>query len=184
MIEIRFHGRGGQGAVVASELLARAAIMDGMKASAFPSFGSERRGAPVMAFCRIDDRPIRIHAGIYEPDYVVVLDAKLIQMVNVLDGIKEEGKVLINSPKSPDELGLGSDRRIYTVDATGIALEMGLGSMAAPIVNTAVIGAFAAICPVVTIENIIESIREGAPAKKEQNAEAARKAYDSLKGAQ
>jgi 2-oxoacid:acceptor oxidoreductase gamma subunit (pyruvate/2-ketoisovalerate family) len=182
MIEIRFHGRGGQGAVVASELLARAAIMDGMKASAFPSFGSERRGAPVMAFCRIDDRPIRIHAGIYEPDYVVVLDAKLIKMVNVLDGIKENGKVLINSPKSPEELELKTDREIFTVDATGIALDMGLGSMAAPIVNTAVIGAFAAICPRVKVENVIESIKQAAPAKKEQNAEAARKAYDSVKG--
>jgi len=84
MIEIRFHGRGGQGAVVASELLARAAIMDGLMAAAFPSFGTERRGAPVLAFCRIDSKPIRIHAGIYEPDYVVVLDPKLISMVNVL----------------------------------------------------------------------------------------------------
>jgi len=182
MKEIRFHGRGGQGAVVASELLARAAIMDGLKAAAFPSFGSERRGAPVMAFCRIDDRQIRIHAGIYEPDYVVVLDAKLIGMVDVLDGLKANGKILVNSPKKPEQLGLETDREMHTVDATGIALEMGLGSMAAPIVNTAVIGAFAAICPEVKIENIVEGIREAAPAKKDQNAEAARKAYDRLKG--
>jgi len=182
MIEIRFHGRGGQGAVVASELLARAAIMDGLKAAAFPSFGSERRGAPVMAFCRIDNRPVRTHAGIYEPDYVVVLDAKLIRMVNVVDGLKKGGNVLVNSPKTPSELGLDTSENVFSVDATGIALEMGLGSMAAPIVNTAIIGAFAAICPDVKIENVVEAIKQAAPAKKEKNAAAAQKAHDILKG--
>lgn len=182
MIEIRFHGRGGQGAVVASELLARAAIMDGKKASAFPSFGSERRGAPVLAFCRIDDRPVRVHAGIYEPDYVIVLDPKLIELVNVLDGLKDGGRVLVNSPKSPHDLDLHTDNDIFTVDATGIALELGLGSMAAPIVNTAVIGGFAAICPQVKIENVIESIKQAAPAKKDLNAEAARRAHDQVRG--
>jgi len=181
MIEIRFHGRGGQGAVVASELLAKAAVLDGLMASAFPSFGSERRGAPVMAFCRIDGNPIRTHADIYEPDYVVVLDPKLIRMVNVLEGLKPGGKILINSSKEAKELNLETENYVITVDAISIALKHGLGTAAAPILNTAMIGAFAGVCPEVTIDSIIESILANAPAKKEKNAAAAREAYEIVK---
>lgn len=181
MIEIRFHGRGGQGAVVASELLAMAAVMDGRMASAFPSFGSERRGAPVMAFCRIDDKPIRIHAGIYEPDYVIVLDPKLIRMVNVLDGLKADGKILINSSKDPEELDLKTENPVFTIDAVDIAIKHGLGTATAPIVNTAMIGAFAAICPEVTIDSVVKSIKAKAPAKKEENAAAAKEAYERVR---
>ena len=96
-IEVRFHGRGGQGAVIASEILAKAAIREGLYASAFPSFGVERRGAPVSAFCRISDKEIRTHASIYEPDYVVVLDQGLIKLTNVLQGMKEDGTEIVNT---------------------------------------------------------------------------------------
>lgn len=167
--------------MVASELLAKAAVMDGKNAAAFPSFGAERRGAPVQAFCRIDDKPIRAHSGIYEPDYVVVLDPKLISLVDVVKGLKSDGKVLVNSSKGPGDLDLDTRGEVRTIDATGIALDMGLGNPAAPIVNTAIIGAFAAISPEVSIDSVEESIRQGAPAKKEENAKAARKAYEAIK---
>jgi 2-oxoacid:acceptor oxidoreductase gamma subunit (pyruvate/2-ketoisovalerate family) len=182
MLEIRFHGRGGQGAVVASEILARAAMKEGKYASAFPFFGVERRGAPVMAFCRIDDRPIRVHAGIYEPDHVVVLDHGLMKMVNVLEGQKEGGSLVVNTSLSIDELGLPADRRTLLIDATTIALRRGLGSATAPIVNTAILGAFARACDIVSIDSILESIKESVPAKRDQNVSAAQDAYHALEG--
>ncbi len=181
MIEIRIHGRGGQGAVVASEMLARAAVKDGMHAAAFPFFGVERRGAPVTAYCRIDDRPIRIHAGIYEPDYVVVLDPSLFEFVDVFQGLKPEGRILVNTTRKKEELGIDVPNRISTVDATGIALRHGLGSGTSPIVNTAIIGAFVKIFPRVSLESTLQSIREAAPVKKEANAAAAKEAYDMTK---
>lgn len=177
MIEIRFHGRGGQGAVVASEILARAAIRSGLSAAAFPFFGVERKGSPVTAFCRIDDRPIRLHTGIYRPDHVVVLDQALIRLTDVLGGLKEDGTVLVNTSRRADELGLETDRPVAVVDATAIALRRGLGSPSSPIVNTAILGAFARQCPSVPIEAIVGSIREVAPAKREENAQAALDAY-------
>jgi 2-oxoacid:acceptor oxidoreductase gamma subunit (pyruvate/2-ketoisovalerate family) len=177
MIEVRFHGRGGQGAVVASEILAKAAVKEGLYAAAFPFFGVERRGAPVMAYCRIDERPIRIHAGIYEPDHVVVLDQGLIKLVDVLQGHKPGGSVVVNTSKSMTQVGLPTDRRLVLVDATTIALNRGLGSGTAPIVNTAMLGAFARACPVVSIDSIVECIRASVPAKHEQNVAAALDAY-------
>lgn len=177
MIEVRFHGRGGQGAVVASEILARAAVKEGLFAAAFPFFGVERRGAPVMAYCRIDDRPIRIHAGIYEPDHVVVLDQGLIKLVDVMQGHKKDGAVVVNTTKTLSQIGLPTDRRLLLVDATSIALNRGLGSATAPIVNTAILGAFARVCTKVSIDSILESIKESVPAKREQNVAAAQDAY-------
>lgn len=182
MLEVRFHGRGGQGAVVASEILARAAMKEGKYASAFPFFGVERRGAPVMAFCRIDDRPIRIHAGIYEPNHVVVLDHGLMKMVNVLEGQKDGGSLVVNTSMSLDELGLPAERRTLLIDATTIALRRGLGSATAPIVNTAILGAFARACDVVSIDSILESVKESVPAKRDQNVAAAQDAYRALEG--
>ncbi len=182
MLEVRFHGRGGQGAVVASEILARAAMKEGKYASAFPFFGVERRGAPVMAFCRIDDRPIRVHAGIYEPDHVVVLDHGLMKMVNVFEGQTNGGSVVVNTSLSMEELGLPAERRTLLIDATTIALRRGLGSATAPIVNTAILGAFARACDIVSIDSILESIKESAPAKRDQNVAAAQDAYRALEG--
>lgn len=182
MLEVRFHGRGGQGAVVASEILAKAAVREGKYASAFPFFGVERRGAPVMAFCRIDNRPIRIHAGIYDPDHVVVLDPALMGMMDVTEGQKEDGTLLINTSHTREELNIPNGRRTVLVDATAIALRRGLGSATAPIVNTAILGAFARACPEVGIDSILESIKDSVPAKREQNLAAAQDAYKQLEG--
>lgn len=182
MIEIRFHGRGGQGAVVASELLARAAVMNRLHAAAFPFFGVERRGAPVTAFCRIDLKPIRTHSEIYFPDYVVVLDPDLLAMTNVLQGLKPDGVVLINSASDACDIRGIKWGKVATVDATSIALRHGLGSEMEPIVNTAIIGAFSKICPQVPLGSIVESILKASPGKREENAEAAREAFESVKG--
>ncbi len=177
MYEVRFHGRGGQGAVTAANILAIAAVKQGYYAQAFPYFGVERRGAPVQAFTRIDSRRIDIRMNVYEPDAVVVLDPSLMEVVDVTVGLKEGGIIVINTAKKPEEFDLGN-YRIATVDATRIALDHKLGSMAAPIVNTAILGAYAKAVGNVGIDYIVEAIRENAPAKKEENAQAAKEAYE------
>ena len=179
MIEIRFHGRGGQVAVVASTLLSLAAFKEGKDVQAFPYFGVERRGAPVTAFTKIDTKPVRIKSQRYEPDYVVVLDASLLKAVDVTQGLKSDGIVLINADKRPEDIK-GIKGRIATVDATAIAVKHGLGSKEAPIVNTAILGAFAKATGIVKLESIVESIMESAPAKKKENAEAAKDAYEAV----
>lgn len=140
MIEIRFHGRGGQGAVTSAELLALAAIEEGKYAQAFPSFGPERRGAPVLAFCRISDQPIKIRANIYEPDLVVVLDASLLKIVNVAAGLKPGGLLVTTSSDSPERLkqDLKIEYRLGVVDAVKIAREI----LGLPITNTTMLGSF------------------------------------------
>ncbi|UCF09171.1 MAG: pyruvate ferredoxin oxidoreductase subunit gamma, partial [Thermoplasmata archaeon] len=174
-----FHGRGGQGAVTAANILAMAAFRENKDVQAFPYFGVERRGAPVTAFTKIDDRPVRIKSQIYEPDYVIVLDASLLKAVDVTQGLKPEGIVLINTDKKPDDLK-DVKGKVATVDATKIAVKHGLGSKEAPIVNTAILGAFARATGTVKIESIVESILESAPAKRKENAEAAKEAYESV----
>lgn len=172
MIEIRFHGRGGQGAVTAAEILAKAAFEDGKYSQAFPFFGVERRGAPVMAFTRIDDKPIQIRYQVYNPDYVMVLDDGLTSVVDVFSGLKDDGKVIINIDKKFDDEG---NNQVYEIDATGIALEI-LGKN---IVNTIILGYFAKKTGEVSIESIIEVIKEVFPGKVgELNAEATMKAYN------
>ena len=178
MIEIRFHGRGGQGAVTAANILAIAAFKEGKDVQAFPYFGVERRGAPVTAFTKIDDKPVRIKSQIYEPDYVVVLDSSLLKAVNVTQGLKNGGTVIINADKKPEDIK-GVQGKIATVDATAIAVKHGLGSKEAPIVNTAILGAFAKATDVVKLESIVKSIMDSAPAKRKENAEAAKEAYDN-----
>ncbi|MES9995415.1 pyruvate ferredoxin oxidoreductase subunit gamma [Desulfovibrio aminophilus] len=138
MIEIRIHGRGGQGGVTSAELLARAAIADGRFAQAFPSFGPERRGAPVQAFVRVDGKKIRLREKIYEPDLVLVLDPTLLDIVDVAEGLKEGGMVVVNSAQPAEEL-----KRKYgwpkaaCVDAGRVALE----ELGVPITNTTMLGA-------------------------------------------
>jgi len=181
MIEIRFHGRGGQGSVIASKILAKAFFMEGKYVSAFPYFGVERRGAPVTAFTRVDSKPIRAKYQIYEPDFVIVLDPSLLTAVNVLKGIKENGYVLVNTVKSPNEIAdMLNFKNVATVDATTIAIKHRLGSQTAPIVNTAILGAFARVSGMVKIETVMEAIRQAAPAKQEENALAAKDAYESV----
>lgn len=142
MIEVRFHGRGGQGAVTAAELLAIAVGYKGKSSQSFPYFGVERRGAPVQAYCRIDNKPIKVHQNVYSPDYVVVLDPTLIDSINVCEGLKKGGVVIVNSHLSAEEcrkkLKSNNISEVYTVDATSIALE----KIGKPIVNTAMLGAF------------------------------------------
>jgi 2-oxoacid:acceptor oxidoreductase gamma subunit (pyruvate/2-ketoisovalerate family) len=181
VIEVRFHGRGGQGVVIASEVLAKAAFRMGFEVSAFPFFGVERRGAPVTAFARIDSKPIRIKSSIYEPDYVVVLDSSLLRGVDVLEGLKPDGKVLINYPEGKKLPNLPPKFKYFVIDATSIAASHGIGSPATPIVNTAIMGGFAKICETVALEPILESIRESAPIKEEENVAAAKEAYEKTR---
>ena len=171
MIEIRFHGRGGQGSVTAAEILAKAAFKDGKYVQAFPFFGVERRGAPVMAFTRIDDEPIKMRYQVYNPDYVLVLDEGLLNVVDVFSGIKDNTEVIINT-KTFEGSG---DHEVHKIDATGIALEM----LGRNIVNTIILGYFAKKTGVVTIDSLLEVIKETFPGKiGELNAEATKKAYD------
>ena len=177
MMEVRFHGRGGQGVVIASEVLAKAAFRMGFEVSAFPFFGVERRGAPVTAYARIDDKPIRIKSSIYEPDYVVVLDNSLLKGVDILEGLKPTGGVLINHPEGKKLENLPPRFKYFVIDATSIAASHGIGSQTAPIVNTAIMGGFARMCDKVSLEAILDSIREEAPVKEEENVAAAKEAY-------
>lgn len=181
LIEVRFHGRGGQGAVVASEVLAKAAFRMGFEVSSFPFFGVERRGAPVTAFARIDSKPIRLKSSIYEPDYVVVLDNSLLRGVDVLEGLKPEGRVLINYPDGKQLAGLPARFKYHVLDATDIAVAHGIGSRTTPIVNTAIMGGFAKMCDQISLEAMLDSIREVAPVKPEENVAAARDAFERTK---
>jgi len=180
MIEIRIHGRGGQGAVVASAVLASALFYDGRYVQAFPAFGVERRGAPVMAFTRWDYKPIRIRTNVYRPDHVIVLDWTLIlEGVDVATGLKENGWILINSSRDLEVKDF-SKYKIAIVDASAIAVRYKLGTPTAPVVNTAILGAFSKITGMVTIGSVIRAIRENVPDKQEENVAAAREAYSKV----
>jgi pyruvate ferredoxin oxidoreductase gamma subunit len=169
MIEVRFHGRGGQGAVTSAEIIAQAAIKKGLYAQAFPSFGPERRGAPVQAFLRVSDKPIRLRSKVYKPDHVIILDSTLLGAVNPTDGLKKEGFVIINSNKSADELKkIFPGHNIAYVDASKIARE----ELGVPITNTTMLGSLIKATNVVDIEALEEPIRNrfGVVAQKNINA--------------
>jgi len=178
MIEIRFHGRGGQGTVVASKILATAMVREGKYVQAFPEYGVERRGQPVSAFIRIDDKKVNLRCKIYEPDHVVVLDPTLLEAVNVTAGLKDGGWLIINTSENPKNLPFSKKYRIGIVDATQIAVNHGLGSKTAPIVNTAILGAFAKLTGFVKIESVAQAAYELSPVKKEENVQAVREAYE------
>ncbi|MFH1285704.1 MAG: pyruvate ferredoxin oxidoreductase subunit gamma [Candidatus Micrarchaeota archaeon] len=178
MIEVRFHGRGGQGAVTAAELLAVAVGEGGKRSQAFPFFGVERRGAPVMSFCRIDEKPIRLHQQVYEPDYVVVLDNTLIEggTVDVCSGLKKNGVVIINSNCSKEAFKLPT-KNIYTVDATSIALK----HFGRALVNTAMLGAFAKVYGL-KLEAVKRAISEHFPKElAEKNMRAVEECFNQTK---
>jgi len=139
MIEMRFHGRGGQGAVTSAELVAQAVIDSGRFATAFPSFGPERRGAPVVAFARVDDKPVRMRSKVYNPDVVIVLDPSLMDIANPADGLKKDGILIINSQQDPDTIrkDLSYTGKLAVVDASRIAKEV----IGLPITNTTMVGA-------------------------------------------
>ena len=180
MLEIRFHGRGGQGTVVATILLAKAFFQAGYYVQSFPVFGVERRGAPVESYLRLDDKEIWIRSNVYTPDHVVVLDRTLLQNVDVFQGLKEGGWVLINAPTPPTDPGRFSGFHLAFVDATRIALKHQLGTRTHPIVNTAVLGAFARVLGMPPLEAIVRAIEEEVPQKPEENIQAAREAYEEV----
>ncbi|UCF36706.1 MAG: 2-oxoacid:acceptor oxidoreductase family protein [Acidobacteriota bacterium] len=182
MIEVRFHGRGGQGTVVASEILASAFFSEGKFVQAFPTFGVERRGAPVAAFLRCSDAPIRLRCQIETPDHVVILDPTLIATVDVTAGLKTAGWILVNSDRKPDRFTQfeRGGWRVATVDAGRIAFENHLGSRTNPIVNTAVLGAFARVTGLLRLESVLVAVREGVPVRPEKNVNAAQQAFEAV----
>lgn len=180
MLEIRFHGRGGQGTVVATILLAKAFFQAGYYVQSFPVFGVERRGAPVEAYLRLDEKEIWIRSHVYAPDHVVVLDRTLLQNVDVFQGLKTGGWILINSPSPPADLLPFSGFHLAFVDATRIALNHQLGTRTHPIVNTAVLGAFARVLGMPPLEAIIRAIEEEVPRKPEENIQASKEAYEEV----
>ncbi len=182
MRELRFHGRGGQGTVVASKILAVALFHEGRQVQSFPAFGVERRGAPVTAFLRVSDGPILLRCEISAPDDLVILDPTLIGVTDVTAGLKPGGSMLINSERPAESYGdLAQCFRVTTVDASGIALRFGLGSRTQPIVNTAILGAFAVCSGLVRLESVCDAIHEEVPRKADANVEAARAAAALLR---
>jgi pyruvate ferredoxin oxidoreductase gamma subunit len=175
MIEIRFHGRGGQGSVTCAELLALAAIGEGKYAQAFPSFGPERRGAPVVAFCRISDQPIKIRANVYEPDIVLVLDSTLLKIVNVAAGMKSNGILVTTSKESPEKVRelLKIKNRLAVVDAIKIAMEI----LGVPITNTAMLGSLVKASELIKKESFILPLKERFGRIAEKNISAFERAY-------
>ena len=180
LVEIRWHGRGGQGAVTSAELLARAAIAEGKYAQAFPSFGPERTGAPVLAFDRISPgTPVRVRAAIEQPDVVVVLDSGLVKVVNVTSGLKDGGVIVINTKKTLDEVARDFDKKwsVAVVDASRIAQEvLGLN-----IVNTTMLGALLKATGVVKIESLHEPLVERFGRLADRNVISMKRGFDETR---
>lgn len=183
MFAVRIHGRGGQGAVTAAEMLSVAAFSEGRHAQAFPTFGSERTGAPVVAFCRIDDRPIRLREPIAEPDALIVQDPTLLHQVNLFAGLRPDGYLLLNTSRTPAELGIDEVvgtlevRKAATVPATELARER----LGRPLPNAALLGAFAALTGEISLGAVAAAIRRRFPgATGEGNVAAATAAHDHI----
>jgi pyruvate ferredoxin oxidoreductase gamma subunit/2-oxoisovalerate ferredoxin oxidoreductase gamma subunit len=180
MEEIRFHGRGGQGTVVASIVLAKAFFKAGYHVQTFPVFGVERRGAPVEAYLRLDHQKIRVRSNIYTPDHVLVQDVKLLGSVDVTRGLKPGGWILLNAAEPPDG-EVFSGFRVATVDAGRIALAHRLGTRTHPMINTAMVGAFARIFEAPPMDALEEAIRQEVPVKQAENIAAAKQAYADVR---
>jgi pyruvate ferredoxin oxidoreductase gamma subunit len=177
MIGIRLHGRGGQGAVTASRLLATAAYLDGKFSQAIPMYGTERRGAPLTCFVRIDDVRVRERELVHEPDIVVVLDPLLSTRQSMADGLKPGGLLILNLPIPPEEVNVGGDIKIATVDATSIALE----TLKRPITNTAILGAFSKVAGWPRLESLEKAILQLFPGRiGELNIAAIKMSYDKV----
>ena len=181
ILEVRWHGRGGQGAWTASELLARAAIHEGKYIQSFPEFGPERMGAPVAAFTRISNEPIQIHCAVYNPDVVAVLDPTLLKTVPVARGLNEGGTIIINSKENPADMRkmLNTDKgKIWTVSATEIAVRL----LGRPITNTAMLGAVARITGIVQLKSIEKVVKERfRQTIAEKNVAVVKEAYKEVK---
>lgn len=182
MFQVRIHGRGGQGVVTAAEMLSVAAFLEGKHAQAFPSFGSERMGAPVVAFCRIADREIRLREPIQNPDALIVQDATLFKSLDVLEGLSANGYLLVNTSKSFADIHLdGVIARIPAGHAqTAPATELALTHVNRPAPNTALLGAFTAFTNIVTLDSVLEAIRRTFPGKVGEANVAAAKAAHAL----
>ena len=182
---VRFHGRGGQGVVTAAELLSVAAFLDGHEAQAFPSFGSERMGAPVVSFCRVATAPIRTHEPVNDPHAVVIADATLLHHVDVFAGLRDDGFVLINTVYTPEQLGLeplvarlGAER-VRGVPASDLARE----HIGRPMPNVCMLGALASLTGVVTEESLVRAVQQRfKPAVAERNVAALHAAFELLSG--
>jgi pyruvate ferredoxin oxidoreductase gamma subunit len=184
MFQVRIHGRGGQGVVTATEMLSIAAFDEGRHAQAFPSFGSERTGAPVVAFCRIDDKEIRLREPIMAPDALIIQDPTLLHQVDCFAGLKPDGYILINTGKTFEQLGLADfvashrAERLCTVPATEIALK----HVGRPVPNVPLLGGFAAVSGIIRIESVLKAIREKFSGKVAAgNIAAAKEAYEIVK---
>lgn len=187
MFQVRIHGRGGQGVVTAAEMLSVAAFLEDRHAQAFPSFGSERMGAPVVSFCRIDDKEIRLREPVLRPDALIIQDPTLFQSVDVFEGLADDGYVLINTSRTFEELGIAAymerfrPERVAAVPAT----EMARIHVGRPLPNAALLGGFAAVTGVVTLDHVLKAIREAFPGKiGEANAKAAMAAHAHCRSAQ
>jgi pyruvate ferredoxin oxidoreductase gamma subunit len=181
MKEIRIHGRGGQGSLVLAQFMAIAALEDGMYGQAFPFLGGggERRGKPIMAFCRLSDRPIRLRSRVNEPDYVIVQDATILRELDVVEGLKDGGMILVNTERDVAELGLKGSFRLFTFSADEIARRI-LGK---PIMNTALLGAFAALTKELTLDATLRAVRSRFPGELgEKNAQVVQESYRQLMG--
>jgi pyruvate ferredoxin oxidoreductase gamma subunit len=187
VFQIRIHGRGGQGVVSGAEMLSVAAFLEGRHAQAFPSFGSERMGAPVMAFCRIDDRVIRLREPVLEPDALIVQDCTLLHQVDLFSGLKPGGFVLLNSSRTLRELGLeslASGEQHYRMSCLP-ATELALKHVGRPVPNAALLAGFAAVTGVLKIESVVAAIRDKFPkAIAEKNVAAALEAHELAARAQ
>jgi len=180
MFQIRIHGRGGQGVVSGAEMLSVAAFLEGRFAQAFPSFGSERMGAPVMAFCRIDDREIRLREPVITPDALIIQDPTLLHQVDLFHGLSPDGYILINSTRGFEALGLSEFTRRFraprlcTLPATEIAMK----HVGRPVPNAALLGGFAAISGEIRLASVVAAIREKFPAAiAEKNVAAATESH-------
>lgn len=180
MVEIRFHGRGGQGTVVATILLAKAFFQAGYYVQSFPLFGVERRGAPVEAYLRLDRNQIWVRTNVYTPNHVVVMDKTLLQGIDVTQGLKTGGWILINSPSQPLQTERFANYSLAFVDATRIALNHRLGTRTHPIVNTAMMGALARVLGMPRMDTIAQAINKEIPSKPEENVQAAQDAYEQV----
>lgn len=183
MIQVRIHGRGGQGVVTAAEMLSVAGFLEGRHAQAFPSFGSERTGAPVVAFCRIDDKEIRLREPIQKPDMLIVQDATLFKALDVLEGLSPDGYLLVNTARPLSEIHI--DQILARLPAGHVhavpATELALAHIGRPAPNTALLGAFTALTDVVTLASVIAAIHRTFPGKLgEANERAAREAHDMV----
>ncbi len=180
MIEIRIHGRGGQGAVVTSQLIAMAFFKSGKYVQSFPLFGVERRGAPVMAFVRIDDKFINLRTPVYNPDYVIIMDQSLIEIPDVTAGIKDSGIIIINSEKSPEEF-LYLQHKVATINASLIAYKHKLGSKQFPALSTPITGAFARVSGLIGKTVIEKAIIEVMDRERVKNITAMRESYEKVR---